>query len=103
MRPTTLEDFVGQSHILAPGKPLRSQIDSDQLGSIILWAPPSVGKTTLARIIARLTHADFIPFRPVLSGSKKITALKAPAKLKKQIRRRTTIFNDHIHSFDEAY
>jgi putative ATPase len=63
MRPERLEDFVGQLHILAPGKPLRVQIERDQLPSIILWGPPGVGKTTLARLIARLTKAEFIPFR----------------------------------------
>jgi len=102
MRPTTLEDFVGQSHILAPGKPLRSQIDRDQLGSIILWGPPGVGKTTLARIIARLTHCDFIPFSAVLSGIKEIKAVMADAERNKRLGRRTLIFIDEIHRFNKA-
>ncbi len=102
MRPTTLEDFVGQSHILAPGKPLRSQIDRDQLGSIILWGPPGVGKTTLARIIARLIHCDFIPFSAVLSGIKEIKAVMADAERNKRLGRRTLIFIDEIHRFNKA-
>ena len=63
-----------------PGKPLRVQIERDQLGSIILWGPPGVGKTTLARIIARMTHCDFIPFSAVLSGIKEIKAVMADAE-----------------------
>jgi putative ATPase len=102
MRPTSLEDYVGQSHILAPGKPLRSQIDRDQLGSIILWGPPGVGKTTLARIIARLTHCDFIPFSAVLSGIKEIKAVMLDAERNRRLGRRTLIFIDEIHRFNKA-
>ncbi|MGH6798412.1 MAG: AAA family ATPase, partial [Roseiarcus sp.] len=79
MRPERLEDFVGQEHILGPGKPLRAQIESDQLTSLILWGPPGVGKTTLARLIARITRCDFIPFSAVLSGIKEIKAVMAGA------------------------
>ena len=102
MRPTTLEDFVGQQHILAPGKPLRRQIERDQLTSIILWGPPGVGKTTLARIIARLTHCDFIPFSAVLSGIKEIKAVMADAERNRRSGRRTLIFIDEIHRFNKA-
>jgi len=80
MRPERLEDFVGQEHILGPGKPLRRQIESDQIGSIILWGPPGVGKTTLGRLIARLTRAEFLPFSAVLSGIKEIKAVMADAE-----------------------
>jgi putative ATPase len=68
MRPQTLEEYVGQEHILGPGKPLRVRLERDELGSMILWGPPGTGKTTLANLVARITHCDFVPFSAVLSG-----------------------------------
>ena len=102
MRPATLEEFVGQQHIIGPGKPLRVQIERDQLSSIILWGPPGAGKTTLARIIANLSHCDFIPFSAVLSGIKEIKAVMADAERNRRLGRRTVIFVDEIHRFNKA-
>ena len=102
MRPERLEDFAGQEHILAPGKPLRAQIDRDALSSLILWGPPGVGKTTLARLIARLTRADFVPFSAVLSGIKEIKEVMAAAEKSRRFGRRTIVFIDEIHRFNKA-
>ena len=102
MRPERLEDFVGQEHILSPGKPLRAQIERDQLSSLILWGPPGVGKTTLARMIAGMSKADFIPFSAVLSGIKEIKAVMADAERNRRLGRRTVLFIDEIHRFNKA-
>jgi putative ATPase len=102
MRPETLEEFAGQQHILGPGKPLRVQIESDQLSSMILWGPPGVGKTTLARLIARLSRSDFVPFSAVLAGVKEIKAVMADAERGRRMGRRTLLFIDEIHRFNKA-
>lgn len=102
MRPQTLDEFVGQEHVLGPGKPLRMQIERDQLASIILWGPPGVGKTTLAHLIARLSRADFVPFSAVLSGIKEIKAVMADSEKARRMGRRTLIFIDEIHRFNKA-
>ncbi|MDQ6701144.1 MAG: replication-associated recombination protein A, partial [Acidobacteriota bacterium] len=102
MRPERLEDFAGQEHILGPGKPLRTQIERDEVGSMVLWGPPGVGKTTLARIIARLSHCEFLPFSAVLSGIKEIKAVMADAERLRRLGRRTIVFIDEIHRFNKA-
>ena len=102
LRPEKLEDFVGQLHILGPGKPLRVQIERDRLQSLILWGPPGVGKTTLARLVARMTRAEFIPFSAVMSGIKEIKAVMADAERLRRSGRRTVVFVDEIHRFNKA-
>src|SRR5262245_5120617 len=102
MRPQKLEDFVGQKHLLSPGKPLRVSIEKDQLRSLILWGPPGTGKTTLARIIANMTRSDFIPFSAVLSGIKEIKAVMTEAERTRHYGRRTILFVDEIHRFNKA-
>src|SRR6516164_10730340 len=102
MRPRTLDEFVGQEHLVAPGKPLRAQIERDDIGSLIFWGPPGTGKTTLAQIIARITKADFIEFSAVLSGIKEIKQVMADADRARQYGTRTIVFVDEIHRFNKA-
>ncbi len=102
MRPRTLDEFVGQEHILGPGKSLRVQIERDDTGSLIFWGPPGVGKTTLAKIIARMTHAEFIEFSAVLAGIKEIKQVMADAERARQYGTRTIVFVDEVHRFNKA-
>ncbi|MBI3662775.1 MAG: replication-associated recombination protein A [Acidobacteria bacterium] len=102
MRPQTLEEFVGQEHLLGPGKPLRTQIERDALSSMILWGPPGCGKTTLARIIARMTKSEFVPFSAVLAGIKEIKDVMAVAEKLRHHGRRTVVFIDEVHRFNKA-
>jgi putative ATPase len=102
MRPRTLDEFVGQEHILAPGKPLRLQIERDDPGSLIFWGPPGSGKTTLAQIIAHMTRAEFIEFSAVLSGIKEIKQVMAEAEKARAYGTRTILFVDEIHRFNRA-
>src|SRR5437870_9007131 len=102
MRPRTLDEFVGQEPLIAPGKPLRTQIERDDTGSLIFWGPPGTGKTTLAKIIAHMTKAEFLEFSAVLSGIKEIKQVMAEAERARQYGTRTIVFIDEIHRFNKA-
>lgn len=102
MRPRTLEEFVGQEHLLAPGKALRVQLESDDTNSMILWGPPGVGKTTLAKIVAHTTHATFIEFSAVVSGIKEIKQVMSEADRAASSGMRTILFIDEIHRFNRS-
>ena len=101
MRPRDLDEFVGQEHLLAPGKPLRVQIERDDIGSILFWGPPGVGKTTLAKIIARRTKAEFVEFSAVMAGIKEIKQVMVEAERARQYGTRTIVFIDEIHRFNQ--
>src|SRR5271156_4177012 len=102
MRPQSLDEFIGQEELLGTGKPLRVQIERDDLSSMLLWGPPGCGKTTLARIIARTTKSEFIPFSAVLSGIKEIKEVMAKAETTRRYGRRTIVFVDEVHRFNRA-
>jgi putative ATPase len=102
MRPRDLKEYLGQEHILGPGKPLRAQMESGQLTSMILWGPPGSGKTTLAALVAQASRSEFIPFSAVLSGIKEIKAVMADAERARRMGRKTLLFIDEIHRFNKA-
>ena len=102
LRPSGLEEFVGQKHLLGEGKVLRRIIDQDMVCSMIFWGPPGVGKTTLARIIANRTKASFVDFSAVTSGIKEIKEVMAQAERDRHMGLRTLVFVDEIHRFNKA-
>ncbi|MSO21400.1 MAG: replication-associated recombination protein A [Acidobacteria bacterium] len=102
MRPRTLEEYAGQRHILDTGKPLRVQIERDEISSLILWGPPGVGKTTLAHLIAQRSRGYFVPFSAVMSGIKEVRAVMEEAALAHRSGTRTILFIDEIHRFNKS-
>ena len=102
MRPQTLDEFIGQEELLGPGKPLRTQIERDELSSMLFWGPPGCGKTTLARIIAKRTRSEFIPFSAVMAGIKEIKEVMAKAQGARRYGMRTIVFVDEVHRFNRA-
>ncbi len=103
MRPTTLDEVVGQRHLLAPGKPLRALIETDRLGSVLLWGPPGTGKTTLARLIAASTKRHYVALSAVTAGVKDVREVLSGAKTRLgEVRQRTILFLDEVHRFNRA-
>ncbi|MHB8527379.1 MAG: replication-associated recombination protein A [Candidatus Acidiferrales bacterium] len=102
MRPRTLDEVAGQDELLAPGKPLRTQIERDDMVSMLFWGPPGCGKTTLARLIAKKTRSEFVPFSAVMSGIKEIKQVMSDAEGARHYGRRTVVFVDEIHRFNKA-
>src|SRR4051794_6756912 len=102
MRPRTLDEVVGQRHLLAPGKPLREAIEKGTVSSMIFWGPPGTGKTTIARVIAQYTDREFVPFSAVTEGVPRVREIVAEAEGRRRLGRGTILFADEIHRFNRA-
>src|ERR1043165_5450264 len=102
MRPRTLDEIVGQRHLLAPGKPLREAIEKGTVSSMIFWGPPGTGKTTIARVIAQYTDREFVPFSAVTEGVPRVREIVAEAEGRRRLGRGTILFADEIHRFNKA-
>src|SRR5919205_126473 len=102
MRPRTLDEFVGQKHLLSPGKPLREAIERGSVSSMVFWGPPGIGKTTLARVIARYTDREFVPFSAVTEGVPRVREIVHEAEGRRRLGRGTILFADEIHRFNKA-
>ena len=97
MRPRTLDEIVGQQHLLAPGKPLREAIEKGTVASMIFWGPPGTGKTTLARVIAQYTDREFVPFSAVTEGVPRVREIVGEAEGRRRLGRGTILFADEMH------
>src|SRR5256885_9704685 len=102
MRPRTLDEFVGQRHLLAPGKPLRDAVEKGTVSSMVFWGPPGSGKTTLGRLIAEYTEREFVPFSAVTEGVPRVREVIAEAEDRLETGRETILFVDEIHRFNRA-
>src|SRR6059058_1804976 len=102
MRPRTLDEIVGQQHLLAAGKPLRDAIEKGTVGSMVFWGPPGTGKTTIARVIAQYTDREFVPFSAVTEGVPRVREIVGEAEGRRRLGRGTILFADEIHRFNKA-
>src|SRR5690242_18118988 len=102
IRPRSLDEFVGQEHLLAPGKPLREAIERGSVSSMVFWGPPGSGKTTIAKVIAQYTDREFVPFSAVTEGVPRVREIVAEAEGRKRLGRGTILFADEIHRFNKA-
>src|SRR4249919_2619640 len=102
MRPRSLDEIVGQRHLLAPGKPLREAIEKGSVGSMVFWGPPGTGKTTIARVVAHYTDREFVPFSAVTEGVPRVREIVAEAEGRRRLGRGTILFADEIHRFNKA-